>query len=124
MRARGRHQARWYWTLLLPAVVVSGCSSAFTALNDCCHEGEVVAVSGDSVSVRVGEHDGVAVGQELAVYRLKRKNAGAKRRLLFDEVQTGVLRIEEVVGDHLSRATLVSGEVRKGNVVGLRPADG
>ena len=85
--------------------------------------GQVVDITGETVTLCIGKADGAKAGQVLDVYRAvpvsipQKGNAPAFRRQ-----EIGHVRIDSIVDDHFARASVIGGKVANHDIVELRPA--
>ena len=96
--------------LVVIAITTAGCASSFVQDGLFVVKGHVLEYSDRDVLVDVGHDDGIAVGDVLVAYRVTR---GHVKR-------SGAMRIDEFVGPHKARGTLVSGVVTTGEFVEFR----
>ncbi len=89
-------------------------------------KGAVVEVSSASVYLCIGTADGAQVGEELAVVRVKRvaRGGGKGQAPKFERIAIGRIRIDAIVDEHYARATVLSGKVRKHDIVELAEKQG
>ena len=103
---------------LLVAIGAGSVSAGCASLLDGRARGHVLSVSDDTIEVDIGSADGAASGQELEVGRWARspwiapKNGGG-----LTLARVGHAKVEQVVDDHHSQATILDGRGRKGDVV-------
>lgn len=96
--------------LIVVATTTVGCDSSLVRDGLFVVQGHVLEYSDRDVLVDVGHDDGITVGDVLVAYRVTR---GHVKR-------SGAMRINEFVGPHKARATLVSGVVTTGEFVEFR----
>jgi len=83
-------------------------------------KGSIIESGADGIYLCIGTNDGASVGQELDVIRVKKMPRSLhKGRPRFSREHVGRVRIDEVVDEHFARATVVSGEADKGDIVEL-----
>jgi hypothetical protein len=83
-------------------------------------KGSIVEVTSGEVYLCVGRSDGAEAGQVLDVVRVSRIPSGPKAGGVgFIRKPVGKVRIDAVVDEHFARATVVSGEALKGDIVEL-----
>lgn len=82
--------------------------------------GTIVHVAGDQLTVCIGRQDGAQPGQELTVYRISEHPHGPKGPPIFQRTQVGTVRIQGLIDDHFANASVVSGAVRRNDIVELR----
>lgn len=83
--------------------------------------GSVIESGAEGTYLCIGTSEGAKVGEELAVVRIERA-AGAgnpKTPPRFRRTTVGRVRIDEIVDVHYARATVLEGQVEKGDVVEL-----
>ena len=82
--------------------------------------GTIVRASDDQLVVCIGREDGAQAGQELTVYRVSEHPHGPKGPPMFQRTQVGTVRIHGVIDEHFANASIVSGAVRRNDIVELR----
>ncbi|MCW3837315.1 hypothetical protein ACFQ1E_13940 [Sphingomonas canadensis] len=82
--------------------------------------GSVVHADGTQVIVCIGRADGAQPGQELVVLRVTEHPHGPKGPPTFQRNRVGSVRIDAIIDDHFARATIVSGAIRKNDLVELQ----
>ena len=86
--------------------------------------GTVVEKSEGVVTVCVGRADGAKLGQQLAVVRIMPTGIGAKGGSAWRMRDVGRVQLDEIVDDHFARATVLSGDPQKNDLVELRVPQG
>ena len=79
-------------------------------------KGSIIETSDSEVYLCIGSRDGASVGQELDVYRIPETKPEA---LHFRRVQTGKVRITEIIDEHFAKAKVISGRAEKNDIVEL-----
>lgn len=82
--------------------------------------GTIVANDNGTITVCVGRNDGAKIGQELLVTRAMNYGIGAKGGTAWRLKNIGRIRLTEVYDEHFARATVISGEPSKNDLVELR----
>lgn len=82
--------------------------------------GTVVRAAGDQLVVCIGREDGAQPGQELTVYRVSEHPHGPKGPPMFQRKEVGTVRIHGVIDEHFANATVVSGRIKRNDIVELR----
>lgn len=82
--------------------------------------GTVVRAAGDDLVVCIGSADGAEAGQELTVYRVSEQPHGPKGPPIFQRTQVGTVRIHGVIDEHFANASVVSGTVKRHDIVELQ----
>lgn len=114
--------ARVLTTAVLAAIVLgtAACSSLQGAGHQYLMRGQVVEVTGNEAVLCVGYRDGAEVSQEMTAYKLVSSNVGGPRNpTRWEKVQTGTVRIRQVVDEHFARAEVTSGDIQVNNMVEL-----
>ncbi len=114
-------------TLVLAAAVASGAIWAAPNAPGIRHTvfmaGSVIESSADGVYLCIGTSEGAQVGQQLEVVRLTRDTGiNPKQGARFKREKVGTVRIDAIVDEHFARATVVSGQAEKGDIVRLMEA--
>lgn len=83
--------------------------------------GSIVQIDSTGTVVCIGKADGAEVGQTLDVYRIvrhpgPRKSPGPD----YHRQDVGEVRIDHVFDDHFAHVTIISGRVRKNDIVELQ----
>lgn len=81
--------------------------------------GTVVRASDDRVVVCVGKSDGAEAGQQLTVYRVSEHRHRPNSPPTFVREPVGSVRIDRIIDDHFADATVVSGTVKRHDIVEL-----
>lgn len=102
-------------------LVMSGCASLQKAGHEYMMRGQVLEVTGNSAYICIGKADGAQVGQEFAVYRFVKSGylTPKNQTPFFKKEQTGKVKIEEIVHDHYSNASILTGSVKVNYIVEL-----
>jgi len=79
-------------------------------------KGSIIETSDSEVYLCIGSKDGASVGQELDVYKILQTRPKAT---LFRRVQTGKVKITEIIDEHFAKATVISGKAEKNDIVEL-----
>jgi|3_EtaG_2_1085321.scaffolds.fasta_scaffold00584_4 hypothetical protein len=82
--------------------------------------GTVVRAVGNDLVVCIGSADGAEAGQELTVYRVSEHPHGPKGPPIFQRTHVGTVRILGVIDEHFANASVVSGTVKRHDIVELR----
>jgi hypothetical protein len=117
--ALGRRHGGALVSLLLLTALLAACASTGAAYHRYVMRGLVVEVADRDVSICIGSRDGAKVGQQLEAFRIEKHGVGPKGQPTFERHRTGVVQIAEIFDEHFARATVISGEVKEGNVVEL-----
>ena len=100
--------------ILAASLTFLTCSCAF--YHRYIMKGSIIEASDSDVYLCIGSKDGASVGQELEVYRII---GTGLRRKPFKYVFTGKVKITEIIDEHFAKAILISGDVKKDDVVEL-----
>ena len=107
-------------SLILATFVIFLMSSCATMGQKVYHgflmKGSIIETSDSEVYLCIGSKDGASVGQELDVYKILQTRPKAT---LFRRVQTGKVKITEIVDEHFAKATVISGKAEKNDIVEL-----
>jgi hypothetical protein len=103
-------------SLILATLVILLPVSCATVYHGLLMKGSIIEASGSEVYLCIGSRDGASVGQELDVYRIPETKPEA---LHFRRVQTGKVRITEIIDEHFAKATVISGKAEKNDIVEL-----
>jgi len=95
------------------------CSAGQHAYHGYLMKGTVVSASGGEVYLCVGTKDGAKPGQELKAYRIEQIASGGGKATGFRKIDSGMVKILEVVDEHFAKASVTSGKVETGYVVEL-----
>ncbi len=85
-------------------------------------KGSVVDASNSGIVLCIGSEDGASVGQELDVYGVIEQTSEPLARPSFKRVQTGKVKITEIIDKHFAKATVISGKAEKDDIVQLARA--
>ena len=99
---------------------LSACESLQSARHEYLMRGQVLEATASEVLICVGSSDGARTGQELSAYRFA-PNTGRPIRPPYERVQTGTVRIGEVIDEHFARAQVTSGAPAVYDIVELHP---
>jgi hypothetical protein len=103
--------------------LITGCATLKSAGHEYIMRGQILEVTGDSAYLCIGSKDGAQVGQEYTVYRyVKAPNPYARpgAHYSFRREQTGAIKINEIVDEHMATAKISSGKVAANDVVELK----
>jgi hypothetical protein len=79
-------------------------------------KGSIIEASESEVYLCIGSRDGASVGQELDVYKILQTRP---KPTFFSRVQTGKVKITEIIDEHFAKATVISGKAEKNDIVEL-----
>jgi hypothetical protein len=79
-------------------------------------KGSIIEASDSDVYLRSGSKDGDSVGQELDVYKIIQRQSKATP---FRRVLTRKVKITEIIDEHFTKATVISGKAEKNDIVEL-----
>ncbi len=85
--------------------------------------GQILDVTGKMVYLCIGSSEGAEVGQELAVVkfiRIPSPNPAKSPAPTFKREETGVVKITEIVDEHMAHAKIVSGTAKVNYMVELK----
>jgi hypothetical protein len=82
-------------------------------------KGSVIEAFNSGVYLYIESKDGASVGQELNVYKAIMYTQEQLAIPASKGVQTGKVKITEILDKHLAKAVVISGKARKGDVVEL-----
>ena len=103
-------------SLMLVTFVILLTFSCATVYHGFLMKGSIVEGSNSDVYLCIGSKDGAAVGQELDVYKILQRQSKATP---FRRVQTGRVRITEIIDEHFAKAMVISGKSEKNDIVEL-----
>ncbi len=103
-------------SLILATFVIFLMFSCATVYHGFLMKGSIVEASNSDVYLCIGSKDGASVGQELDVYKITQRQSKATR---FRRVQTGKVKITEIIDEHFARATVISGKAEMNDIVEL-----
>jgi hypothetical protein len=103
-------------------VVLAGCADMQSMKHGYVMRGQILEMTGDTAYLCIGSADGAQVGQEFAVYKFEiaEKQSSAQRFGRYNKVETGRVRITEIVDEHMANAKVISGEAKVHDVVELK----
>ena len=109
--------------LLIVGLMLSGCASLQTAGHKYIMRGQVLEVSNSTAYLCVGTKDGAQIGQEFVVYRFERTPSVNPKSTApsYKRVETGKIKITEIVDEHMATAKILSGSVKSNDVAELTP---
>ncbi|SPJ15894.1 conserved hypothetical protein [Syntrophobacter sp. SbD2] len=85
--------------------------------------GQILDVTGDTVYLCIGSSEGAKVGQEFAVVKFVKvpnPNPAKSPAPHFKREETGVVKITEIVDEHMALAKIVSGAAKVNYMVELK----
>lgn len=82
--------------------------------------GQIVGLNEDEIVICVGSEDGAEQGQALSVYRVVYKQASPEGYGEFSRKYIGEISIVSIIGEHFARASVVSGNISKHDIVELK----
>ncbi len=103
-------------SLILVTIVTLMMFSCATFYHSFIMKGSIIEASGSEVYLCIGSKDGASVGQELDVYKIIRVT---RARGTFRREYTGKVKITEIIDEHFARATVISGNAEKNDIVEL-----
>ncbi len=102
-------------------VTFTGCASLQTIEHKYIMRGQILEVDGDMAYLCIGSADGAKAGQELTVYKFVRTGSlGPKSSARYKKVETGKVRITEIIDEHMANAKIISGEAKENYMVELQ----
>jgi hypothetical protein len=108
------------------AVIFLAATAGHASLESAGHKyimrGQILEVTGDMVYLCIGSSEGAQVGQEYAVVKfIKVPNPNSKSPWpYFNREEAGVVKITEIVDEHMARAKIVSGVAKENYMVELK----
>ena len=99
------------------AVILAGCASMQAARHNYIMRGSILEVTDDTAYLCIGSADGAQVGQEFTVYKFHR--VSSQRTGGYERINTGRVRITEIVDEHMANAKIISGEAKVNYIVEL-----
>jgi hypothetical protein len=118
----------FFGVLLLPAVlVIAGCPSSHETMR-----GSVLMKLDNEAHICIGSEDGIQVGDILVVYRVKvedqwwlqeyqqRYPAASLKKINYEKIKVGEVRVTEIFNEHFAAVKLVSGELQGSDIVEKR----
>ena len=120
-KALASRSAEAAWVVLASFFLVAPASGAGD-LSDAYHQfvmkGVVIQATASEIYLCIGTADGAEVGEEYDVVRVSHSmTSHPRRKPSFKRKAVGRVRIEEIVETHYARARVLSGKVRKGDLV-------
>lgn len=106
-------------SLILAAIALFLVASCATARHGYLMKGSIMAAFSSGVYLDAGSEDGASVGQELNVYKAVLYTPEHVAIPVSKGVQTGKVKITEILDKHLSKAVVISGKAEKGDIVEL-----
>ena len=103
-------------SLILATFVIFLMFSCATIYHGFLMKGSVIEVSDSDIYLCIGSKDGASVGQELDVYKIIQRQSKVTP---FRRVQTGKIKITEIIDEHFAKATVISGKAEKDDIVEL-----
>lgn len=100
---------------------IAGCVSLETASHKYLMRGQILEMKGDTAYLCIGSNDGTQIGQEFTVYKFERRPHIHKNAVSFKRKKTGIVKIVQVIDEHVATAEIVSGEAKENYVVELNP---
>ncbi len=86
-------------------------------------KGRILEVNGNTAYLCIGNpgRANAVLGRDFKVYRYVRTgNLSSKPSQRYERVETGAVRITQIVDGHMANAMILSGEIRDLDVVGLK----
>jgi hypothetical protein len=98
-------------SFILATFVIFLIFSCATVRHGYLMKGTILDTSDSDVYLCIGSRDGASVGQELDVYAYERYTPpGVKSAPTFKRINTGKLKITEIVDEHYAKAKVISGK--------------
>jgi len=109
-------------SILAAAFLLAGCATLESAGHKYIMRGQILDVTGDRAYLCIGSSEGAKVGQEYAVVKfVKVPNPNPKSPApYFNREETGVVKITEIVDEHMANAKIVSGVAKENYMVELK----
>jgi predicted small secreted protein len=109
-------------SILAAAFLLAGCATLESAGHKYIMRGQILEVTGDTVYLCIGSSDGAKVGQEYAVVKFVKvpKPYDKPPVPYFKREETGVVKITEIVHEHMANAKIVSGAAKENDMVELK----
>ncbi len=82
-------------------------------------KGRIIEILDSAVYLDIQAEDGVSLGQELNVYTAIIYNKDHVAIPASKGVQTGKVKITDILNEHLAKAAVISGKAEKGDIVEL-----
>jgi len=103
---------------ILVTLVIFVVVSCATVCHGYLMKGSIVDTSNSGIVLCIGSEDGASVGQELNVYKVTRN--GPKPGVpVFKRVETGKVKVTEIIDKHFAKAVVISGKAEKDDIVEL-----
>lgn len=93
-------------------MVMGGCAMMGTVRHEYFMRGQILDVNNNIAYLCIGSSDGASVGQELTVHRFEKIPGTSRAKSSFKKVETGKIKIIEIVDEHYAKAEVVTGEVK------------
>lgn len=111
--------------LLSLSLILFVASTAFANLESLKHKyimrGAILEVNGDTAYLCIGSAEGAKVGQELTVVRFARSPGGGPRQPVhYDRQEIGMVKITQIVDEHMAYAKIISGKAEEHDIVELK----
>jgi hypothetical protein len=107
--------------LFMAALMLSSCATIQKGYHAYLMKGNIIEVSDGEIYLCIGTEDGAAVGQELTVYKITGKSGNIKGAPAgFTRLNTGKVRITEVLDEHFAKAIVISGKAEVTSIVELK----
>lgn len=115
-------EKRSFASLLLVVlfVVMGGCAMMSSVEHKYIMRGQILDVSNNMAYLCIGSSDGARVGQELTVHRFDKMPGTSIAKSSFKKVETGKIKIIEIVDEHYAKADVVAGEVKTNYIAELK----
>ncbi len=91
-------------------IVLEGCSNSNFS-HKYIMRGQIISVV-DDVIICVGKGDGAKVDQVLTSYRFVMNDDNHEAADIFKKIETGKVRIDELINEHYAKVTVINGEVK------------
>lgn len=86
--------------------------------------GSVIESSAEGIYLCIGMANGAEPGQVLDVVRVTRDRGGnPKQGIRFQREKVGEVKVDAIVDEHFAQATVLEGNVEKGDIVRLKDPD-
>jgi hypothetical protein len=98
-------------------VPFSGCAGFQKQYHQYTMRGQIIEIVDKGIILCIGSKDGAQVGDEFIVYKIVKATPGFTRH--YQKLQTGTVKITEIIDEHFAKAAIISGTVDMHSIVEL-----
>lgn len=103
---------------IIMLTLITGCATFQTAKHQYIMRGQILESTDDGIYLCIGSADGAKAGQEYKVYKFVR-TPGTKSQPNYRKVETGTIKIIDIVDEHYAKAKILTGEAKENYIVEL-----